>query len=418
VAGTVWPDYKIEWDLPEGVSQEQVLAQHSAKNLLERLRETLPLQVWEHRGMYSWGAGIQECTLGSMITALGPVGQRNLSEFDAALTKDLQPAPFHEFNTWRVTELPDRLIRDMASSEVEGARIIIREVGPDGHTERYRRTEDTVVLTETALDKIFAINPEATIFLDAREFEAHLIVAWLSHRPRYHNRIVVLLYSFKYFDGDHFVEWVEKAEPAANWRETVAMTPVVFPEELPKMARFFGLGTTKEYDLFDGGKAWLNSFFKHTARWVAAQVMMSMVTEEQLEGSTDPEVIQAFTEQFAATRLGHYVKNDPDLREKLPYLKLSTGTRSYVYSSLKNDERRYWGINFLTGRDREWETDPRKHIRYGYATPGKAAALADWIISDRSEDDMAIQQWRMRNIEPKVDFRCPHLDAYSNVIET
>lgn len=200
----------------------QLWSSTTRTSLLERLKENLPVQVFERRGMYNWGENVQECTLAFMVTAFGPVSNRNLSETDAALTKDNQPALFHEFNTWRVTDLPNRLVRDMGSSEVLHAPIIIREVGLDGHTDQLRYTEDKVHLTETILDKIFEINPGATIFLYASEFEAHHIVVWLSHRPRYHQRVVVLFYSFRYFGGDYVMEWVEKSQPARDLRQTIA----------------------------------------------------------------------------------------------------------------------------------------------------------------------------------------------------
>nr|BAB16129.1 riorf10 [Rhizobium rhizogenes] len=111
VKGTCWPEWKLEWDLPNGVTADEVLARHSVPNLLERLEETLPLQVIEHRGMYNLGKRVQECTETSLLAALGEIGRRNLSELDAALSSDDVPIASHDFNLWRVSALPDQLVR-------------------------------------------------------------------------------------------------------------------------------------------------------------------------------------------------------------------------------------------------------------------------------------------------------------------
>ncbi|GAJ95539.1 hypothetical protein RRH01S_12_00960 [Rhizobium rhizogenes NBRC 13257] len=410
--GKVWPSWEIHWDLPPDVTSEQVLAQHSVPNLLNKLKEDLPLQVFEHRGMYNWGEDVQECTETSLLTALGEAGKRNLSELDAALTSDNVPAVFHEFNPWRVTTLPDRLVRDLHSSQIRNATVIIRDVELGKHSHTYTVTKDVVPFVEPLLDKVFKVNPNATIFLDGREFEAHIIAAWLSHRPRYHQRVILLFYSFRYGGGEAFVDAVQQEKPALNWRETVAVTPVLFPEELPKLASQIGLGDLNEDDLYLGGRSWIYSMLSQKMRIVAVQIMMARVTFSQMKGSENLAVIRAFNADHAAVRLAHYVKNDPDVRAMCPYLKLSTGTRAYVFSSnMADGKRAYFGIDFISSRERQWETDQRKWIRRGYATPGNAAEIADWVISDRSEDDMAIWQWRRHGVERKVDFRCPHLDA-------
>ena len=109
-----------------------------------------------------------------------------------------------------------------------------------------------------------------------------------------------------------------------------------------------------------------------------------------------------------------YIKTDPSVREVYPHIKISTGTRAYVYSTKvkSTGKRNYYGINLHSSQPRIWEIDERRLIREGYALPGNAAAHADWVISDRWEDDIAVAEWRERGVEPRLHFRCPHYDTY------
>ncbi|ASP89596.1 agrocinopine synthase (plasmid) [Sinorhizobium meliloti] len=362
--------------------------------------------------MYDLGKGVQECTRTSVVAALGPAGKRNLTELDIALTCDNVPAAFHEFNPWRVSLLPDTLVRNLHSNEVQGAQVIIRDFVRGKHSETYTQTDDVIELIEPLLDHAFEVNPCATIFLDGREFEAHIITSWLSHRTKYHQRVILLFYTFKYANGKAFAEAVEQENPALSWRKTVALTPVIFPDELPKLAKHFGLGDFGVDDLYAAGKFWIDSILEQSMRTVAIQIMMARVKPCQIDGCHDPSVKKAFNADYAAVNLAKYVKNDPDVRQAYPHLKLSTGTRAYAFSSkIGHGEQGYFTMSLLSGREIPWETDERRYIRQGYATPGNAAEIADWVISDRSEDDMALWQWRDRGINREVDFRYPPLDA-------
>ncbi|MGV1963862.1 MULTISPECIES: glycerophosphodiester phosphodiesterase family protein [Rhizobium] len=406
-----WPEWKLQWDLPPGVTSEDVLERHSVANLLQRLHEPLPLQVIEHRGMYNLGKGVQECTETSILTALGE-GNRNLCELDVALTRDNMPIVSHEFNLWRVTTLPDKPIREMPYREIENVPVIIREISEGRISDSYVVTNDFVPFLEPLLDNVFKVNPVATVFLDGRQFEAHIITAWLSHRPRYHQRVVLLFYTFKYSDGDSFVDAVKGADPAPDWRQTIALMPAIFPHELPRLAKLLHLDDLAVEDLYAAGRAWIDSILKQTMRIVAVHIVFAGVKSDQLGQCTNPEVIRAFNEDHAAVRLAYYVKEDPDVRKMHPCLKLMAVTRSYDFSDqLEHGGRAEYGIDFMTGRAVKRETDERKHIRRGYGTPGNAAAMADWVISDRPEDDMAVWEWRKRDIHRNVDHRCPHLDV-------
>ncbi|NTF91493.1 agrocinopine synthase [Agrobacterium rhizogenes] len=362
--------------------------------------------------MFNLGKGVQECTKTSLLTAVGKFGQRNLVELDAALTSDDLPIASHDFNLWRVTSQIDKLVREMHSQDVLNAPVIIREVLNAKISNCHSVTNDRVMSVEQLMDKAFSQNSSATIFLDCREFEAHIIVAWLSHRPRYYQKVILVFYTFRYHDGDHFVRMIEQANPAPGWRKVVAVMPMIFPNELARLANELNLNQDREEDLFIAGKIWLDSILAQSIRVVAVQILMARITYDQLGDTADPQVVRAFMADHAAVRLALYIKEDPAVRERHPHLKLATLTRCYDFSAeLKNGERAEFGNSFLEGREERRETDERRYIRDGYGKPGNAAALADWVTSDRSEDDMAVWEWRNIGIEREVDARCPHLDV-------
>nr|QEG97126.1 hypothetical protein AgrTiCFBP2178_00001 [Agrobacterium tumefaciens] len=389
-----------------------MLARHSVPHLLERLEEQLPLQVIEHRGMYNLGKGVQECTETSLLTALGGMERRNLSELDTTLTSDNLPVVSHDFNTWRISTLPDRLIRELHSADVKNIPVIIREVSNGEITESYTVTNDIIPFLEPLLDKVFDVNPGATFFLDGRDFEAHIITAWLSRRPKYRQRVVLLFYTFEYSSGEAFFDAVKQVSPEPDWRETVALMPVIFPQELPRLAKLIDLSDIAVEDLYEGGKIWIDSMLRQPMRVVAVHIVMARVKPEQLGLCDKPEIVRAFNADYAAVRLAYYVKDNPEVRKMRPHLKLATATRCYDFSAqLENGEKAEFSINIRTGRPMPRETDERKYIRRGYGIPGNAAAIADWVISDRSEDEMSFWEWRNKGVPRRVDHHCPHLDV-------
>lgn len=128
------------------------------------------------------------------------------------------------------------------------------------------------------MDKAFSQNCRATIFLDSHEFEAHIIAAWLSHRPRYYQKVILVFYPFRYSGGDHFVRMIEQANPAPGWRKEVAMMPMIFPNELVRLSNELKLNEDKEDDLFIAGKIWLDSILAQSIRVVAVQILMDRIT--------------------------------------------------------------------------------------------------------------------------------------------
>lgn len=188
--------------------------------------------------------------------------------------------------------------------------------------------------------------------------------------------------------------------------------PMIFPNELVRLANELNLNQDKEEDLFIAGKLWLDSILAQSLRVVAIQILMVRITYDQLSGIADPKVVRAFMADHAAVRLACYIKEDPGVRERHPHLKLATLTRCYDFSAeLKNGERAKFGNSFLERIEERRETDERRYIRSGYGKPSNAVALADWVTSDRSEDDMSVWEWRKLGIEREVDARCPHLDV-------
>ncbi|MCM2452797.1 agrocinopine synthase [Agrobacterium vitis] len=363
--------------------------------------------------MYNLGKGIQECTETSLLSAVDKLGKRNLVELDAALCADEVPIASHDLSLWRIADVPRKPIREFHSTEVVGKTVVIREVLNANVSDSYVATGDTIQTVDYLLERVFQENDGATVFLDCREFEAHIVAAQLSHRPRYHQKVVITFYTFKYASGEHLVESIEKANPATGWRTTVALMPILFPEELSRLAKGLNLSEDKEDDLFEAGKLWIDSILRQPIRVVAVEIVMAMVTCEQLGDNTESDVIRAFLADFAAVRLAAYLKNEVVVRTK-PHLKLATLTRCYDFSvELENMERAEFNFDFLSGRARRRETDERRHIRRGYGIPGNAAVGADWVMSDRPEDDMAYLEWLAVGIRRQVDHCAPHLDLLS-----
>ncbi|MGN7714982.1 glycerophosphodiester phosphodiesterase family protein [Agrobacterium radiobacter] len=410
--GTVWPAWTLHWDLPENVTPLEVLARHSVPRLLERLEENLALQVIEHRGMFNLGKRIQECTASSLLTALCK-GGRNLSELDVCLTLDNVPIVSHDLNTWRVSEnLGDKLFNKIHSSAIKDVPVIIREVSNGVIQDQYLETVDHIPFLDELLRKVFSANPDATIFLDGRNYEAHVIVAWLSHRPEYHQRVVVLFYTFEYLNGAAFVDAILKAQPASDWRKSIALMPAVFPEELCRLACLRQVTEPTVDDLYLAGKAWIDSILMQDMRIVAIHVVFSRVARNLLGQVIDKDVLLAFDSDEAAVRLAYYVKEDAMIRAKRPHLKFAAVNRCYDFAaSLECGERGEFSIDIKTGRARRHETDERKHLRWRKGTPGNSATIADWVISDRSEDEMAVWEWRNQGIDREVSHLSPHLDV-------
>ncbi|WP_333722902.1 agrocinopine synthase [Agrobacterium tumefaciens] len=363
--------------------------------------------------MFNLGKRVQECTETSLLTALGGEGGRNLTELDVCLTLDNVPIVSHDLNTWRISTLTDRLFREIHSSDIDKVPVIIREVSKGEILEQHRVTVDFIPFLKNALERIFSTNPDSTIFLDGRNHEAHVLVAWLSHRRQYHQRVVLLFYTFEYLDGDAFVDAVVKAQPAPDWRKSIALMPAVFPEELCRLAHLCKVAGPTVDKLYLAGRAWIDSVLRQDMRIVAVHVVFSNVTEDCFGQFVDPDVRLAYESDQAAVRLAYYVKNDPAIKAKRPHLKFTAVNRCYDFASfLEDGERAEFSIDIKTGRSRRHETDERKYIRWKKGTPGNTAAIADWVISDRPEDEMAIWEWRNQGINREVNHLSPHLDVY------
>lgn len=407
--------------LPSDITIEEAIAKHSVPSLLTKLHLDLPLQVAEHRGRFNLGKGEQECSMPGMRNAVSmkSVFHSNFMEADMSFSFDKVPFVLHEFNLYRTCEI-DAQIQHMHSDDVKKYELLIRETRGRRHSKKsVRRTGEHIPTCEEYFDGAIEDNPGVTILADARDAEAGLAVAWLSHRPKYHQNVALLLYSFQIQNVDEFVKLVNAANPAPDWRATVALIPCVFPEELPKLAKQIGRGDIEKEDLLAGGKAWINGFLKlnqpnERMRIIAMQSMISGVSCKQLPSSASDIVLRAFRSEEATMDLVSYIKHDPSVRAIFPHIKISTGTRAYVYSTKikATGKRNYYGINLHSSQPRLWEKDERRFIRQGYAIPGNAAAHADWVISDRWEDDIAIAEWKERGIYPSVHFRCPHYDTY------
>ncbi|WCK69419.1 glycerophosphodiester phosphodiesterase family protein [Agrobacterium tumefaciens] len=409
--------WELEWDLPDGTSVSDVLARYSTPNLLQKIDEKLHVQVVEHRGMYNLGKGIQECTKKAILSAIGE-GRRNLCEIDIALTADGVPIVAHEFNVFRVAALDeDKPVRKFLSHQIVGRPIIIREIENGKISEtNYRVTDQTISTLEDILDSAIQVNPHATFILDGREDEAHLIVAWLSYRSAYFGKVALLFYTFKYTDGVHFVQLVESADPEPRWRQTVPLMPMLFPMEMVRIAKNLGHSHPTSDEIYEAAKRWIDSVLAQDICIFAVQTMLSYVSEDTLEDAATEDERLAYRASEASARLAYYVKFDRDVKKARPNLKLSTGTRTYDFSAVTQGIRLQFHNEFFTGREETWDTDLRHYIRSRQGTPGIPLLhdLPDLVISDRSEDDMALLAWKNAGVERRVDVQAPHLDVYNS----
>jgi hypothetical protein len=394
----------MRWDLPDGVSAQQVIKEHSRPNLLKSWEFGAPLQVIFHRGLYDYEHGWQENSLSALRRALLT---GNLVETDIVFTADGHPLIAHDFNSYRTTWLDERNWDQFMLDEVEHTPLLIRDVVSGKITSSYTVTSDTVVTLETYLRVAFETNPEATVFLDCHDFHAHRIVKWLSQRPHFRDKVVVLFYSFKYRSGEAFARAVDEEGTASNWRSEIALIPVLYPEELAPLARHFGAIDIEPRTLFDAGKNWIDSIMAEEMRTTAISVIMAGVPRHgNSTGRLIDPILQAFAADHAAIALAEYVK------AIYPLTKLMSGTRSYAFSSDDGgSERAYSNFNFWTGRVEPWPTDDRKYIRQGYATPGNPIEGVDIMISDRSWDEMSLWQWRKIGVSREVSFDFPQLNT-------
>ncbi|MBO9112546.1 agrocinopine synthase [Agrobacterium sp. S2/73] len=367
--------------------------------------------------MYNLGGGIQECTKAAILAAIGE-GGRNLCEIDVALTADGVPIVAHEFNVFRVAALDeDKPVKEFLSHEIVGRPVVIREIENGTISEtNYRVTDQTINTLEDILDSALEVNPNATFFLDGREDEAHLIVAWLSYKRKYFGKVALLFYTFKYSNGDHFVQLVESASPKSGWRRNVYLMPMIFPKEMVRIAKDLGYFHLTAEEIYEAAKYWIDSVLAQDISIFAVQTMLSHVSEDELEDGATEEERVAFRSSEASTRLAFYIKFDPNVREARPNLKLSTGTRTYDFSAVTHGRRLQFHNEFFTGREEAWETDRRHYIRCRQGTLGVPLLydLPDLVISDRSEDDMALLAWKSVGIERAVDWHTPHLDIYDS----
>ncbi|PON34802.1 hypothetical protein PanWU01x14_341490 [Parasponia andersonii] len=86
----------------------------------------------------------------------------------------------------------------------------------DSLIDKFTTTDEKVVRLKTLLDSAFEVNKHATVRIDAHEKHAAPLVAWLSHKPIYHDRTVVIFYTYGYNSGSEFALAVNQADVIAT----------------------------------------------------------------------------------------------------------------------------------------------------------------------------------------------------------
>ncbi|MCF1450784.1 agrocinopine synthase [Agrobacterium vitis] len=355
--------------------------------------------------MFDLGYGIQECTKSSILNAIRE--GRHLIELDVAMTSDGVFIACHDFTPWRVAEVEEKTVREFHSSEIVGQPVIIREIVEGIVSDNdVVSTQDTICTIEDILNTAFAENPNITFFLDVREDEFHPFVSWISYFPQYLENVVVIFYTFKYRNPNSITAIIDNEGPADGWKEKVAIMPMIFPEELPRLAREQDRDPDDEDDLFAAGETWIDAVAQQGFRLIALQTVFTDVSYIQLDPGSAAQ--GAFKENQASARLASYVREGNYLKGMYPNLKLVNLTRSYDYSAKIDGVRRYFNYKFREGREKEWESHEQKFIKRGYATPGNKNC--DIITSDRSEDDMAWLTWYAYGTAYGTNFNAPHLN--------
>ncbi|QYA10289.1 glycerophosphodiester phosphodiesterase family protein [Agrobacterium larrymoorei] len=411
VDGTSWKSYHISWNLPSGESIDDLLRRHSVPNFLQHLSDPdLAIQVVEHRGIYNFGAGIQECTHTSIHNAIGH--DRHLIELDAAMTCDGVFIACHDFTPWRVAQVENKFVREFHSTELVGLPVIIREI-EDGEVSEnnFVVTNDTIQTIEEILASALAANPYVTFFVDVREDELPYFVRWISYHPEYSQNVVVNFYTFNYRDPETIVQEIEVLAPRSDWMENVALMPVIFGEELSALALHQGRRAPYDEDaLFTAGETWIDAVARKGLRLVAVNTIYTSISYEMLGENSPSAAWNAFRANQAAERLGEYIRSDDGyLKSLYPHLKLVNNTRTYDYASNVRGRLKFFNFGFGDGLGNEWENHEQKYIRRGRATPGNKKC--DIIISDRSEDDISYLAWEAYGFAHQVNFRTPHLET-------
>ena len=201
-------------------------------DLLEYDANTSPaeVQLVPHRGIPDYAKAIPDGSMGALRRAI--VGEKgeggNAVELDPLWIAG-KPYVMHDltgdrWSLWTPGQpMPKYIQRDV---ELEGVDF----------TERYVPTNFPVAPLLRCMWELLSLNSAVTIFLDGRNEDAAKLVALVSNHPVYRNNVLVQFYPYTFRNGVEFVDMVGDLNPAAGWKRTVAVAPVLNPDTLPALA--------------------------------------------------------------------------------------------------------------------------------------------------------------------------------------
>ncbi|KAH8997062.1 hypothetical protein EDB83DRAFT_924124 [Lactarius deliciosus] len=236
---TVWSDIQQSTlILPAEMTAARAWDIHSMPNLLcDFDANTTPIQFVPHRGIPEYTKAIPDGSIEALQRVIvGKKGEGgNAVELDPLwitgnpyimhdLTGDRQTLSEGPWSRWAPGQHTPKYIQ----RDVEGAEF----------TEKYILANDPFAPLLDCMWELLLSNSAVTIFLDGCNDDAAKLVALVSNHPAYHNNALVQCHCYPYTfrNGVEFVDRVGELNPAADWKRTVSVTPVLNPDMLPALA--------------------------------------------------------------------------------------------------------------------------------------------------------------------------------------
>ncbi|KXN81725.1 hypothetical protein AN958_03788 [Leucoagaricus sp. SymC.cos] len=276
-----WRDFNVDSiAFPESKPHKTWIEAHSIPSLLTNWKPRMKLVIASHRGQFNTGGSIPENTPASFLMAI-KLGFHIL-EINIVFSKDNHLILGHNWNTQCTTLLPNQPWNTLLHKEIEGADIINCEVDIGQFKETFVVTDQKVTVLDCLLPQ-FAPYPEVTTFLDCCEDDGAKATAWVSHRPQYHENLIVQFYPYQHHDGFKFIKDVTQHNPATDWKKKVAIMPVLFPDQVEAIAEryFLAKGEPKDKLTFDdllmARKNWVDSMFAQGMHMKGMSFIISMM---------------------------------------------------------------------------------------------------------------------------------------------
>ncbi|RWI49116.1 MAG: hypothetical protein EOR16_31920 [Mesorhizobium sp.] len=339
------------------------------------------MQIVTHRFYFRPGNGFPENGLSTMRASIKR-GLRN-HEWDIAYAGE-GPIVDHDFSAYRNLDI-DEEFAHLSIDDVEGKPILIRRFQSNAFATESTPSQDSLQTAENTFKEFLKLAPDGTGFPDCRDQEIAEYWADLSHQEA-HKSALLMFYTFAYHDGKDVAEAIKQFNPHPDWRARSKFVLNFYPSELITVATRRGMPADTVEDLFNVGKAVLESFPTAGIKLFGLVAMCSGLTPDDFdtfEALTKEERSAIYAEQ-AMVKLVGWARTS----NQFPHLKIGSGTRAYDCSIPQADgSRMYFTYSLMTGRMVPWPTLPAlRKIKERYSTPGVAEILRpDFLITDEPE---------------------------------